>query len=314
MQKTSAQNRKPTHHLDAACAQRFGESLTGLRGLPWLRSGIALALLASPFLCSSSLSSQTLPPQQPAETKAPATAQKSTPGTAKPAASGTHKPGKPGHASATHRRPGHTPKETIAKPAPAVAATPPAPPPPDWPANHPPNPATVVWDSHGLQIQASNSSLDQILHEVATDTGAKVEGFGQDQRVFGTYGPGPAREVLSKLLDGSGYNVLMIGGAGDQPPQQILLSSSAAAAQTPANTAVTPSQPEEEQPDVPLEGQPDRPPEYPMPPRNPQQMQQEIRQQQIQQQREQQQQQQDQQQDQQQQQPQGFPRPQQQPQ
>ena len=34
-----------------------------------------------------------------------------------------------------------------------------------------------------------------------------------DQRVFGTYGRGPARDVIAQLLDGSGYDVLMIGDA-----------------------------------------------------------------------------------------------------
>jgi hypothetical protein len=83
----------------------------------------------------------------------------------------------------------------------------------------------VVWDSHGLRIEAANSSLGQILKDVSTDTGAKVEGLRSDQRIFGTYGPGPAREVLSQLLDGTGYNVLMIGDQGSGTPRQIVLSS-----------------------------------------------------------------------------------------
>lgn len=76
--------------------------------------------------------------------------------------------------------------------------TPPAPKPPDWPANDHPAEATVVWNSQGLQIEASNSSLEQILKDVATATGAKVEGLGADERVFGSYGPGKARDVLSQ--------------------------------------------------------------------------------------------------------------------
>jgi hypothetical protein len=149
----------------------------------------------------------------------------------------------------------------------------------------------VVWDSHGLAIQASNSSLDQILRDVATYTGAQVEGMGKDQRIFGNYGPGPARDVLSSLLDGSGYNVMMIGGSGDQAPQQIILSTSAAGTPQPPNTATQPSEQQEDQ-DVPTEQnveQDYRPPEYPMPPRNPfggppartpQELQQQIQQQQ----------------------------------
>jgi hypothetical protein len=121
-------------------------------------------------------------------------------------------------------------KDTKAKPSPAVLAplpapvAPPAPPPPNWPINDKPIAANVTWDSQGLHIVADNSSLDEILKTVSTDTGAKVEGLGTDQRIFGSYGPGPARLVLSQLLDGTGYNVLMIGDQGEGTPRQIVLS------------------------------------------------------------------------------------------
>jgi hypothetical protein len=109
--------------------------------------------------------------------------------------------------------------------APAASAPEPVAPPPDWPINDKPVAATVVWDSHGLRIDADNSSLEQILNDVSTDTGAKVEGLDTDQRVFGTYGPGPARQVLSELLDGTGYNVLMYGDQGEGTPRAIVLST-----------------------------------------------------------------------------------------
>ena len=80
------------------------------------------------------------------------------------------------------------------------APAPVVPEPPKWPLNDPPAPAAVRWDSQGLQIQATNSSLRQILDEVATTTGAKVEGLQGDERVFGDYGPGPARDVISQIL------------------------------------------------------------------------------------------------------------------
>jgi hypothetical protein len=125
----------------------------------------------------------------------------------------------------------HPHKHTAAKPSPSTlvvpeaAPAPPAPPPPDWPANDKPAGATVVWDSQGLRIDAANSSLQQILKEVSADTGAKVEGATTDQRIYGSYGPGPARDVLAQLLDGSGYNVLMIGDQGEGTPRQIVLSA-----------------------------------------------------------------------------------------
>src|SRR5580692_1445922 len=111
------------------------------------------------------------------------------------------------------------------EPAPApVAQTPPPPPMPDWPVNNKPNPASVVWDATGLRINASNSSLQQILSEVSTETGTKVEGMGADQRVYGEFGPGQARDVLSQLLQGSGYNVLLAGDIGQGAPREIVLS------------------------------------------------------------------------------------------
>ena len=94
-----------------------------------------------------------------------------------------------------------------------------------WPSRQPSGQARVRWDSRGLEIEASNSSLNAILQQVAAQTGAKLEGLSEDQRVFGSYGPGPGLEVLLKLLDGSGYNVLMIGGRGGEAPLKIVLST-----------------------------------------------------------------------------------------
>ena len=185
-----------------------------------------------------------------------------------------------------------------AKPAIAVAAVPAAPPAPvkpNWPVDQPPQAAHVTWDSHGLEINASNSSLDQILHEVATDTGAHLDGPILDERIFGSYGPGPARDVLSELLDGSGYNVLLVGGRGDQPPQQIILTKSTPGSPPPPNAAQAHKEEESEAEDLPQpEPNPDNPQPMPLrnpfgagPGRTPQEMQQEMlmRQQQLEQQR-----------------------------
>ena len=131
--------------------------------------------------------------------------------------------------------PQQTPEANAVQPPPAsseiIAAQPPS-----TRADPPAIGARVSWDNRGLEIEASNSSLNQILHQVAADTGAKLEGLTQDQRVFGRYGPGPASDVLWKLLDGSGYNVLMIGGPGTDTPLKIVLSvRSPASPQTAAN-------------------------------------------------------------------------------
>ena len=126
-----------------------------------------------------------------------------------------------------------------------MPATPPEPPKPNWPVNNQPAPAAVTWNSQGLSIQATNSSLRQILEDVATATGAKLEGTVSEQRIFGVYGPGQARDVIIQLLQGSGYNVLMIGDQGRGAPSRILLTArSAGGAQDTASRAAqnTPSE------------------------------------------------------------------------
>ena len=176
---------------------------------------------------------------------------------------------------------------------PAAESAPPAPEPPHWPVNDTPNKPSVTWDSHGLQIDANNSSLHEILDQVSTNTGAKVEGLGADERVFGEFGPGETRDVISQLLHGSNYNVLMIGDQGAGTPRQIVLSARRSGGNQPtAGRAAQDMQEDDvqDQPEV-EEQQPQqpplingRPPMPPMPqsapgaPRTPQQVLQELQQ------------------------------------
>jgi hypothetical protein len=115
--------------------------------------------------------------------------------------------------------------QTQAPQAAPAPATPPVPEAPQWPANQKPVQASVVWNGNGLRIDAQNSSLQQILQDVATATGSRVEGMGADERVFGVYGPGQACDVLFQLLEGSSYNVILIGDQGQGTPRQIVLST-----------------------------------------------------------------------------------------
>jgi hypothetical protein len=191
-----------------------------------------------------------------------------------------------------HKRPSAAQPAVEAPPADPTPATPAVPETPKWPVNDQPAPASVVWNSQGLRIDASNSSLQQILNAVSTATGAKVEGFGSDQRVFGAYGPGRARDVLSQLLQGSGYNVIMIGDQGRGTPRQIVLSARAVTnAQSIARNAPANSNSDEDDADdQPAPPEPAPVPVHPgFPPRSPQQIMQEMqqRQQQMQQQQQQ---------------------------
>jgi hypothetical protein len=125
-------------------------------------------------------------------------------------------------AAVTHKRHAKVPAKAVALPEPAPL--PALPKPPDWPANDVPSPANVTWDSHGLTVVASNSSLKQILKDISVDTGTKIEGIGQDERIFGVYGPSPARDVITQLLYGSNYDILMIGDLGQGTPRQVVLT------------------------------------------------------------------------------------------
>jgi hypothetical protein len=146
------------------------------------------------------------------------------------------------------------------KPAPpAVAAIQPLSPPlPDWPANNKAVPPSVSWNGRDLTIAANNSSLQQILTEVSTATGVKVDGEESDQRIFGSYGPAPARDVLNQLLDGSGYNILIIGDKGEGTPRElVLMPKGHAAPQGGAGNSPARQNSEDEQPEEPE--QPEQP-------------------------------------------------------
>ena len=157
----------------------------------------------------------------------------------------------------------HPPAKKKAAQAAPVAQTPAPPPMPHWPINDNPNPAAVVWDANGLRINATNSSLQQILNEVSTDTGTKVVGSVPDQRIYGSYGPGQAGDVLSQLLQGSGYNVLLAGDIGHGAPSEIVLSPRRAGSANAPNT-VNRQQQQDPDEDIPDE-QPPPPEEQPQP-------------------------------------------------
>lgn len=91
-------------------------------------------------------------------------------------------------------------------------------------APDPPRHAEVLI-AHGLlQIRADNSSLNQILRSISHVTGLKITGGVEEQRVFGTYGPAPLSTILATLLDGTGANILLLGGSAGTPPELILTS------------------------------------------------------------------------------------------
>ena len=163
-------------------------------------------------------------------------------------------------------------KAPASAPAPiaALPTVPPAAISPAWPVNQAPAPAVVQWDSQGLRISAKNSSLKQILAEVSTRIGAKLDGAVGDERVFGEYGPGPAKEVLTQLLQGSAYNLLLIGDQGQGTPRQIVLSARHAEGGNQAAVNQPVQNSDDDSPDVDSEDAPIRQVPLPRPPIRPQ--------------------------------------------
>ncbi len=77
-------------------------------------------------------------------------------------------------------------------------------------------PPQVSYQDGMLTIVAQNSSLGDILREVHKSTGAAIEvPSSATERVVTRLGPGPARDVLASLLNGSAFNYVMVGSASD---------------------------------------------------------------------------------------------------
>jgi hypothetical protein len=98
---------------------------------------------------------------------------------------------------------------------------------PPTPQQLPPSPPKVSFRDGQLTIVANNSSLGEILHAIHSQTGAMVEIPGNPtDRVFGQFGPGPARDVLSSLLNGSHFNYILLGSASNPDElQRVILTA-----------------------------------------------------------------------------------------
>jgi hypothetical protein len=173
-----------------------------------------------------------------------------------------------------------------AQPAPAALVRPGLPP---SLLDQPAQPAKVDLNGGKLTISADNSSLTAILQQVSSSAGMTVEGLNKDERIFGTYGPGSPREILSALLDGTGYNILMFGDTTSGAPRELTLSARGASSAQPGPArAVQQSQDDEDDSVPPPIAEESTPPPNatPAPPtpgpsngvRSPQQMLQELQQ------------------------------------
>lgn len=69
----------------------------------------------------------------------------------------------------------------------------------------------VNYHNGELSIVAPNSTFSEILTCVRDKTGAEIEIPASNERVVTQLGPGPVREVLSQLLNGSPFNYVLVG-------------------------------------------------------------------------------------------------------
>jgi hypothetical protein len=113
-------------------------------------------------------------------------------------------------ASLCAQSPSVTPPNATASALPATPVTTPQSATPVRPSQLPPNRAQVSFTNGILFVSANNSSLNQILRQIAADTGMKITGGVTDERVFGNYGPAAPAQVLNSLLDGTGSNMLLV--------------------------------------------------------------------------------------------------------
>jgi hypothetical protein len=77
-------------------------------------------------------------------------------------------------------------------------------------------PPQVTFQNNQLTIVAPNSTLADILRAVRKQTGAEIDVPAAPERVVTKLGPGPAREVMAQLLNGSRFNYVLLGAPGEQ--------------------------------------------------------------------------------------------------
>lgn len=124
--------------------------------------------------------------------------------------------------------------------------------------------AEVTYAEGKLTVSADNSSLNQILEDIAGKTGMKITGGVVDERVFGQYGPDVPSKIVDALLDGTGSNVLLVQATSTTPAELIL---------TPRNGGPTPPDPNAaaraEREAAQYAPPPPARPDYPVPPHPP---------------------------------------------
>jgi hypothetical protein len=95
------------------------------------------------------------------------------------------------------------------------------------PVDSPNHDVQVTYQNGLLTIDADDTTLADVLRLIALKTGATIEippGTGTE-RIIERAGPGPAKDVIAHLLDGSSFNFVIVSSVENpQDPAQVLLS------------------------------------------------------------------------------------------
>jgi hypothetical protein len=92
----------------------------------------------------------------------------------------------------------------------------------------------VVFQNGQLSVQAHNSTLADVLREIRKQIGADFDvPSNATERVVADIGPGPARDVLMGLLNGTHFNYVIVGSLADPTSvQNVLLTPKTAGPET----------------------------------------------------------------------------------
>jgi hypothetical protein len=120
----------------------------------------------------------------------------------------------------------------------------------------------VSYQNGQLSIIAPNSTLNDILQAVKSKTGAAIDiPAGANERVVSRFGPGPARDVLAALLNGTHFNYVMIGSDASPTSVAQVILTPRVGGETPAPTQANGAMPNPGMPQYP--GQVMQPQPYP---------------------------------------------------
>jgi len=102
-------------------------------------------------------------------------------------------------------------------------------------------PPEVTYKNDKLTILAHNSTLGDILRAVHAQTGAELDvPASANERVVAKLGPGPARDVLATLLNGTHFNYVMLGSPSDPTSVQRVVLTAKTGADTTTTAVNTP--------------------------------------------------------------------------